>query len=41
MATVVAGLLYTLLSPVVAFSYAAAWMIGAVLASGLLHPRQV
>ncbi|MBV8347270.1 MAG: MFS transporter [Mycolicibacterium sp.] len=37
-ATVTAGLLYTLVSPTVAFTYAAAWMLAAVLASGLLRP---
>jgi hypothetical protein len=36
-ATVVAGLLYTLISPAVAFGYAAAWMIGAAIASGALR----
>ncbi len=40
MATVVAGVLYTLASPAWAFSYAAVWMIGAALASGLLRPTQ-
>lgn len=35
-ATVVAGVLYTLVSPAVAFGYAAAWMIAAVIASGAL-----
>ncbi len=35
-ATVVAGLLYTLASPTVAFGYAAAWMAIAVIASGML-----
>jgi MFS family permease len=38
-ATVVAGLLYTLASPAVAFAYAAAWMVCAVLASGMLRRR--
>jgi MFS family permease len=37
-ATVVAGLLYTLVSPGVAFGYAAAWMAVAVVASGMLRP---
>lgn len=37
-ATVVAGLLYTLVSPAVAFWYAAAWMVAATIASGAL-PR--
>jgi MFS family permease len=36
-ATVVAGLLYTLASPAVAFGYAAAWMTLAVIASGTLR----
>ena len=36
-ATVVAGVLYTVVSPAVAFSYAAGWMICAVLASGMLR----
>jgi MFS family permease len=36
-ATVVAGLLYTLLSPAVAFGYAAAWMLAATIASGRLR----
>jgi MFS family permease len=39
-ATVVAGLLYTLVSPTVAFGYAAAWMAVAVVASGLLRPSR-
>jgi MFS family permease len=38
-ATVVAGVLYTVVSPAVAFGYAAAWMAVAVLASGMLRPR--
>lgn len=38
LATVVAGLLYTLASPTVAFGYATAWMVAAVVASGLLRP---
>jgi MFS family permease len=37
-ATVVAGLLYTVVSPAVAFGYAAAWMAVAVIASGMLRP---
>jgi MFS family permease len=37
-ATVVAGLLYTLASPAVAFVYAAGWMVAAALASGMLRP---
>jgi MFS family permease len=39
-ATLVAGLLWTLFSPTVAFGYAAAWMAGSVAASGLLSPRR-
>jgi MFS family permease len=39
-ATVVAGLLYTLASPGVAFGYAAAWMTAAVIAAGMLRPAQ-
>lgn len=39
-ATVVAGLLYTLASPAVAFSYAAAWMVFAIVASGMLRPAR-
>ncbi len=37
-ATVVAGALYTVASPAVAFGYAAAWMAIAVIASGMLRP---
>lgn len=38
-ATVVAGVLYTVVSPAAAFAYAAAWMCAAVMASGMLrHP---
>jgi MFS family permease len=37
-ATVVAGVLYTMVSPAVAFGYAAAWMAVAVAASGMLRP---
>lgn len=37
-ATVVAGVLYTVASPAIAFGYAAAWMASAVLASGMLRP---
>ena len=37
-ATVVAGVLYTVASPEVAFGYAAAWMALAVIASGMLRP---
>jgi MFS family permease len=41
-ATVVAGLLYTLFSPAVAFGYAAAWMVAAAIASGALpRPAQL
>lgn len=36
-ATVVAGLLYTLVSPAVAFGYAAVWMLAATIASGTLR----
>lgn len=35
--TVVAGLLWSFVSPAVAFGYVAAWMAASVLASGLLH----
>ena len=35
-ATVVAGILYTVVSPAAAFAYAAGWMSAAVLASGML-----
>lgn len=38
-ATVVAGLLYTVASPAVAFGYAATWMVAAVIASGMLRPQ--
>jgi len=38
-ATLVAGVLWSLVSPTVAFFYAAAWMAGSVLASGLLAPK--
>lgn len=38
-ATVVAGFLYTLVSPSAAFGYAAAWMFAAMLAAGLLRPH--
>jgi MFS family permease len=38
-ATVVAGALYAAVSPAAAFIYAAAWMIAAVAASGMLHQR--
>ena len=37
--TVVAGLLWTLVSPTLAFGYAAAWMSASVLTSRLLPPR--
>jgi MFS family permease len=40
-ATVVAGLLYTLVSPAVAFGYAAAWMLAAVIASGMLAGQRM
>jgi dipeptide/tripeptide permease len=36
-ATVVAGLLYALVSPAVAFGYAATWMLAAAIASGTLR----
>lgn len=36
-ATVVAGVLYTVVAPWVAFGYAAAWMVAAVIASGMLR----
>jgi MFS family permease len=36
-ATVVAGVLYTVVSPAAAFAYAAAWMFVALLASGMLR----
>jgi MFS family permease len=39
-ATVVAGVLYTVASPAIAFGYAAAWMAFAVLASGMLRPAR-
>lgn len=39
-ATVVAGVLYTVVSPGVAFGYAAAWMAVAVIASGMLRPSE-
>ena len=35
-ATLVAGLLWSLVSPTVAFAYAAVWMVGSVIASRLL-----
>jgi MFS family permease len=37
-ATVVAGVLYAVASPTVAFGYAAVWMAVAVIASGMLRP---
>jgi MFS family permease len=39
-ATVVAGVLYTVASPAVAFGYAAAWMAFAIIASGMLRPSR-
>ncbi|MDQ2796619.1 MAG: MFS transporter [Actinomycetota bacterium] len=39
-ATVTVGVLWSLVSPTVAFSYAAAWMLASVAASGLLHPPE-
>ncbi len=38
--TVVAGVLWSLVSPTVAFGYLAAWMFASVLASGLLRARR-
>lgn len=40
-ATVVAGFLYTLASPALAFGYAAVWMLTATIASGMLSRRSV
>ncbi len=37
--TVVAGVLWSVLSPAVAFGYVAVWMALSVTASGLMHPR--
>lgn len=37
--TVVAGVLWSVVSPTVAFCYLAAWMFASVIASGLLRPR--
>ncbi|WP_343599290.1 MFS transporter [Mycobacterium sp.] len=37
-ATVVVGVLYTVVSPTLAFGYAAAWMLLALIASGMLRP---
>lgn len=39
-ATVVAGVLYTVVSPGAAFGYAAAWMALAVVAAGMLRPSR-
>jgi MFS family permease len=39
-ATVVAGVLYTVVSPGAAFGYAAAWMTLAVVAAGMLRPSE-
>jgi MFS family permease len=39
-ATVTAGILWSAVSPVVAFAYAAAWMLASVLAAGLLREPQ-
>jgi len=36
--TVVAGVLWSLVSPTVAFCYLTAWMLASLLASGLLRP---
>ena len=38
--TVVAGILWSLISPIVAFGYAAVWMLASVSSSRLLHPRE-
>lgn len=38
--TVVAGVLWTLLSPMVAFGYAAAWMLASIVTTALLRPRR-
>jgi len=38
--TVVAGVLWSLISPIVAFGYAAVWMLASVSSSRLLHPRE-
>ncbi|MCV7030001.1 MFS transporter [Mycobacterium sherrisii] len=40
-ATVIAGVLYTVASPMIAFCYAAGWMVLAVVASGMLRPARV
>jgi MFS family permease len=40
LASAVAGLLYALASPTVAFGYVAAWMLLAVLGTGLLRPAR-
>lgn len=40
LATVVAGVLYTVASPAIAFCYAAGWMAFAVVASGMLRPAR-
>lgn len=40
-ATVVAGLLWALSSPAIDFVYAAVWMAGSLLASGLLKSPRV
>lgn len=39
-ATIVAGVLYTVASPTVAFVYTAAWMAVAIIASGMLRPSR-
>jgi len=36
--TVVAGVLYEVVSPTVGFAYAAAWMLGSLLSAGLVRP---
>ena len=39
-ATVVAGILWTVFSPTVAFAYAAVWMIAALITTAALHSKQ-
>jgi hypothetical protein len=38
-ASLVVGVLWAMVSPTLAFTYAAAWMLASLLASGLLRPR--
>lgn len=38
--TVIAGVLWSVVSPLVAFCYLAAWMLASVIASGLLRPHR-